>query len=49
VAEGVETQQDWDFIADSGCDEVQGYFIAQAMPADQFIEWKIQQEKRAKK
>ena len=49
VAEGVETQQDWDFIADSGCDEVQGYFIAQAMSADQFIEWKIQWEKEAKK
>ncbi|WP_395007353.1 EAL domain-containing protein, partial [Undibacterium sp.] len=49
VAEGVETQQDWDFITDSGCDEVQGYFIAQAMPADQFIEWKIQWEKETKK
>ncbi|MFA9275488.1 MAG: EAL domain-containing protein [Candidatus Aquirickettsiella gammari] len=49
VAEGVETQQDWDLIADSGCDEVQGYFIAQAMPAEQFIEWKILWERNATK
>lgn len=49
VAEGVETQQDWDLIADSGCDEVQGYFIAQPMPADQFIEWKIEWEKKMRR
>ncbi len=49
VAEGVETQQDWDFIAESGCDEIQGYFIAQAMPAEQFIEWKTQWEKKTKR
>lgn len=49
VAEGVETQQDWDVIAESGCDEVQGYFIAQPMPAEQFIDWKTKWEKQAKK
>lgn len=47
VAEGVETQQDWDFIAESGCGEVQGYFIAQPMPADQFIDWKIKWERKS--
>jgi PAS domain S-box-containing protein len=41
VAEGVETQQDWDLIVDSGCDEVQGFFIAKPMPAQEFINWKI--------
>lgn len=41
VAEGVETLQDWDLIVDSGCDEVQGYFIAKPMPAQEFISWKI--------
>ena len=41
VAEGVEKQQDWDLIAGSGCDEVQGYFIARPMAANDFIDWKI--------
>lgn len=49
VAEGVETQQDWDFIAESGCDEIQGFFIAQPMPTEQFIEWKIEWEKKLKR
>ena len=49
VAEGVETQQDWDLIAESGCDEVQGYFVAQPMPPDQFIEWKIDWEKKMRR
>lgn len=40
VAEGVEKQQDWDLIANSGCDEVQGYFIAKPMSAEEFIQWK---------
>lgn len=49
VAEGVETKQDWDFIANSGCDDAQGYFIAQAMPANEFIDWKIAWEKKLKR
>ena len=40
VAEGVENQQDWNLIAESGCDEVQGFFIAKPMPAKEFIDWK---------
>lgn len=40
VAEGVEKQADWDLIANSGCDEVQGFFIAKPMPANEFLEWK---------
>jgi PAS domain S-box-containing protein len=44
VAEGVEKQQDWDLIVESGCDEVQGFFIAQPMPAQDFIAWKIKWE-----
>lgn len=31
VAEGVETQGDWNALAAVGCDTVQGYFIAQPM------------------
>lgn len=44
VAEGVETQEDWDLVVNVGCDEVQGFFAAKPMPADEFIEWKINWE-----
>jgi EAL domain-containing protein (putative c-di-GMP-specific phosphodiesterase class I) len=33
VAEGVETQDQLDFIKDKGCDEFQGYLLAKPMPA----------------
>lgn len=36
VAEGVETQQDWDALKVVGCDTVQGYFIAQPMDEKSF-------------
>lgn len=39
VAEGVENQDDWDLIAQSGCDDIQGYFLTKPLPADAFIEW----------
>jgi EAL domain-containing protein (putative c-di-GMP-specific phosphodiesterase class I)/FixJ family two-component response regulator len=41
VAEGIEDQDDWDFLADLGCDIGQGYFIARPMPAAAVIEWII--------
>ncbi len=44
VAEGSETQEDWDLLAALGCDEVQGYFVAMPMPADEFIAWKTRWE-----
>lgn len=37
VAEGVETQEDWQFLAGAGANEAQGYFIAQPMPGDQVL------------
>jgi PAS domain S-box-containing protein len=40
VAEGVETQDDWDLVALIGCNEVQGYLIGRPMPAADFIQWK---------
>jgi len=46
VAEGAESQKDWDLVVASGCDEVQGYVIAKPMPASEFIEWKLAWEKR---
>jgi len=39
VAEGIETQQDWDRLAELGCDIAQGYFIAKPMPAGDFAAW----------
>ena len=42
VAEGVETQGDWDQLAAMGCDIAQGYFIARPMPAEAFQAWVAQ-------
>jgi EAL domain-containing protein (putative c-di-GMP-specific phosphodiesterase class I)/CheY-like chemotaxis protein len=39
VAEGVETQAEWDLIAELGVDVVQGYFIAKPMPSDELLAW----------
>jgi EAL domain-containing protein (putative c-di-GMP-specific phosphodiesterase class I)/signal transduction histidine kinase/DNA-binding response OmpR family regulator/HPt (histidine-containing phosphotransfer) domain-containing protein len=39
VAEGVETQEDWDLVTELGCDQVQGYFIARPMHIDALCEW----------
>ncbi len=36
VAEGVETQADWDVLQAAGCDVAQGYFIAKPMQASAF-------------
>jgi EAL domain-containing protein (putative c-di-GMP-specific phosphodiesterase class I)/FixJ family two-component response regulator len=39
VAEGVEDQADWDFVRKTGCDIVQGYFVAKPMPAADLPGW----------
>jgi EAL domain-containing protein (putative c-di-GMP-specific phosphodiesterase class I)/DNA-binding NarL/FixJ family response regulator len=39
VAEGVETQKDWEMLASTGCDTAQGYFIAKPMDTTAFIEF----------
>jgi diguanylate cyclase (GGDEF)-like protein/PAS domain S-box-containing protein len=36
VAEGVETQEQLAFLAEEGCDAVQGYFIGKPLPIDQY-------------
>ncbi|MCA0202220.1 MAG: EAL domain-containing response regulator [Proteobacteria bacterium] len=40
VAEGAETQEDWDLLASLGVDVVQGYFIAKPMPVDGVLAWR---------
>lgn len=39
VAEGVETEQDWDLLKELGCLHAQGYFIAKPMPGAEFPDW----------
>jgi len=36
VAEGVETQEQLSFLAEQGCDAVQGYFIGKPLPIEQY-------------
>jgi EAL domain-containing protein (putative c-di-GMP-specific phosphodiesterase class I) len=36
VAEGVETQEQLSFLAEQGCDSVQGYFIGKPLPIEQY-------------
>ena len=35
IAEGVETQAQFDFLAAQGCDEYQGYFFSKPLPEDE--------------
>ena len=37
VAEGVETQEQLGFLAEEGCDAVQGYFIGKPAPIGQYV------------
>lgn len=39
VAEGVETQQDWDFLRETECDVAQGYFIGRPMHPNHLPDW----------
>jgi diguanylate cyclase (GGDEF)-like protein len=39
VAEGVESAEVWDRLAELGCDSAQGYFLAKPLPADELTVW----------
>jgi diguanylate cyclase (GGDEF)-like protein len=39
VAEGVETEADFDWLRATDCDIVQGYWLARPMPVDEFETW----------
>jgi EAL domain-containing protein (putative c-di-GMP-specific phosphodiesterase class I) len=39
VGEGIEDQDDWNFLSQMGCDVGQGYFIARPMPAADVVPW----------
>jgi diguanylate cyclase (GGDEF)-like protein len=38
VAEGVETEAHWRWLADIGCDLAQGYLVSKPVPAREFVE-----------
>ncbi|HEY2344783.1 MAG TPA: EAL domain-containing response regulator [Xanthomonadaceae bacterium] len=38
VAEGIETMEEWQLLAQLGCDYAQGYLISQAVPGDRLLE-----------
>ena len=39
VAEGVEDQEDWDLVAEIGCDQVQGYHVSRPLPFSHLVKW----------
>lgn len=41
VAEGIETQEDWNLVERLGCDIAQGYFIAKPMVAGRLSDWML--------
>lgn len=45
VSEGVETQEQVDFLTEVGCDMVQGYYFARPMPASEFEEKYLKNQK----
>ena len=49
VAEGVEDEDDWNFLRTSGCDLAQGYFIARPMPAEALPGWLAEWNMRLKR
>jgi EAL domain-containing protein (putative c-di-GMP-specific phosphodiesterase class I)/ActR/RegA family two-component response regulator len=46
VAEGVEDQEDWDYLRHLHCDLAQGYFIARPMPAAALPGWMADWQRR---
>jgi EAL domain-containing protein (putative c-di-GMP-specific phosphodiesterase class I) len=39
VAEGVEDRETWDQLAQLGCDDAQGYYLAKPMTPDALTDW----------
>ncbi|MCF3972341.1 GGDEF domain-containing phosphodiesterase [Paracoccus salsus] len=47
LAEGVETREEHGFLAQMGCDEVQGYAVARPMPLPETLQFLANQERNA--
>jgi EAL domain-containing protein (putative c-di-GMP-specific phosphodiesterase class I) len=39
VAEGVETEEDWNLLRQLGCNVAQGYFVSPPILPEQMTEW----------
>uniref|UniRef100_UPI0039F69BFA EAL domain-containing response regulator n=1 Tax=Sulfuriferula sp. GW6 TaxID=3345112 RepID=UPI0039F69BFA len=48
VAEGIETEDDFETIYWAGCYEAQGYYISRPMPASEFLIWKADWDTKLK-
>ena len=38
VAEGVETEQQYEYLTGMGCDIIQGYYFDKPLPEEEFLE-----------
>ena len=47
IAEGVETPEQWEFLKENHCGEMQGYLFGQAMSASEFGRWQSQRLPKA--
>ena len=47
LAEGVETKEQAQMLQSMGCDQVQGYYYAKPMPADEFFDLLVMQQKNS--
>jgi diguanylate cyclase (GGDEF)-like protein/PAS domain S-box-containing protein len=39
VAEGIETEQELDYLRNQGCDQAQGFYLCKPLPGTDFIAW----------
>jgi diguanylate cyclase (GGDEF)-like protein len=44
VAEGVKDRKTWELLKSLNCDVAQGYYISEAIPAQQFTDWLLSRE-----
>ena len=47
IAEGIETQEQLDFVRRVGCDQAQGYFLCDPLPVEQIDTWLIARDLQA--